>query len=114
MSTHIIEIRASDTFRGVVLLAECSCGRVIKGDDSRSLTLAELNEIAHEHIEQDLQDRVAHRADEMRRGWDRALALTGEITLRSDPYLSGDVAGQEYVHGLDPVSKDPRRGVLDP
>jgi hypothetical protein len=51
--SHVISVEAYDTGDGAVLTAVCSCGEELLSDRHwrQGAALADLNEIAHEHIE---------------------------------------------------------------
>jgi ketosteroid isomerase-like protein len=53
VSSHVVTVAAYDTGDGPVLIASCSCdAELLTWDDwATTRTMAELNEIVHEHIE---------------------------------------------------------------
>lgn len=90
MPDHIFSLSVKAPY----IHAVCSCGGWV--GESMILTLDELNQFAHEHIE-------AAEGSEQER-W-RAAAYD---------YLSrsAQLAPAAYVHGLDQPEDDPRRGVM--
>lgn len=106
MSDHTVFVQPHPQAHG--LLVRCSCQTAYLahlGVGWDEVLLNEISAVAHEHI------------TAVTDGWpDRP---TDDPTARviwgdGDPYVDcSEVAGREYVHGLDPEDDDPRRDVLD-